>query len=175
MTEEISEQALSAWDEIVRLWHAYVNARYDLHRNHRPELAALVYRALDSPEDGALAFEVAEGLTIEEKQSLLPTLLALCSSGRYAHKAGEMIYRLPREWLLENIEAAAEQTLKHNDYLDWANILALFGRIEPNLARRLARRASHHADPEIKECGEEYLAEHGDNDAPNNGVSPTPR
>ena len=172
VTDRISVQAATAWEEVIQHWYDYMGALSTLRQTYRPELAALVNRALTRPEDAAIAFEVAKTLKSEEQQSLLPNLLALCSSGRYAHKAREMILAMPREWLLESIEAAAEETLRNNDFLDWVNILAVFDEIHPALAMRLARRAARHTDQDIRHWGGEFLSEHSNGDTPDDDLRP---
>ena len=110
--------------------------------------------------EASVAFEVMGGLTEDEKKALLPDLLSLCSSGRYAGRAKSAIIDLPREWVIKNIESYAEEVLQHNDYLDWCNILDLYNSLDVELAIKLARRAAEHQDPDIREDGEEYLQRH---------------
>jgi hypothetical protein len=157
MNSDISQQTIASWNEVVRLWQEYLTASYNLTLKHRSELPALLTRTLGSPSDGHLAFEMAKILTPEEKKTLLPALISLCSSGRYAGKAKEMILDMPHDWLMENIEIAAEPTLEQNDFLDWVNILSLYAVIDLNLGRRLAQRMIAHTDSEIQEWGEEFL------------------
>jgi hypothetical protein len=155
MSDDISQEAISSWNEVVRLWKEHLLARYNLYHNHRTELLALVSRALYSP-DAAVAFDIASTLTPEEKRTLLPKLLNLCSSG-HAGNAKEMILEMPHDWLVENIEAASEPTLALNDFLDWVNILEVYDRIDQRLGRRLAERMIAHSDPDLKEWGAEFL------------------
>jgi hypothetical protein len=159
MSNDISEQALASWNEVVRHWHEYATARYNFTQKHRSELLALVKLALGSPSDGHLAFDMAVILAPEEKKTLLPDLLGLCSSGRYAGKARKMIFDMPHDWLIENIEIAAEPALAHNDFLDWVNILSLFTDIDLSVGRRLAQRMMAHSDSELREWGQKFLNE----------------
>jgi uncharacterized protein (DUF433 family) len=84
--------------------------------------------------------------------------------GRYALQAKTFICALPHEWLLEHIEAAAEPTLRQNDFLDWANILDVFSRVDSNLGTRLALRAAQHSDYDIRAWGEDYLQDSQNHD-----------
>src|SRR4029450_3374938 len=128
-------QALASWNEVVRHWEEYGMAQYNLTQTYRSELPALIKRALCSPRDGHLAFDMANILTLEEKKPLLLDLLSLCSSGRYAGRAKKMILDMPHEGRIENIEIAAEPTLAQNDFSDWVNILSVFADIDLNRGR----------------------------------------
>jgi hypothetical protein len=97
MTHQVSTEAMSSWNEVVRLWHSYFEARGNLASKHRSELPALLIQVLRSPSDGHLAFEMTEILTPEEKQTLLPVLMSLCSSERDAGRAKPMILAMPRQ------------------------------------------------------------------------------
>ena len=160
MSNELSEQAISSWDEYTRLWREHLTAGYNLRLKHRSELAALVKRGLHSAHDAFLAFREAETLTAEEKKTLLPSLLGWCSSAKYGSTPRDLILEMPHDWLIENIEIAAEPTLAQNEFLDWVNILSLFAKIELSLARRLAQRMLAHSDSELRERGEDFLNEY---------------
>jgi hypothetical protein len=158
MSDEISQEAILSWDDAVRVWKEYLLARYNLHHSHRAELLALVKRALRSgPDHPSVAFEMIGTLTPEEKKACLPELLGLCSSGRYAGHAKDLILEMPRDWLTENIEAASESTLALNDFLDWVNLLEVLDRVDSGLGRRLAERMLAHSDPDLREWGAEFL------------------
>ena len=152
-----SEAALEAFRRVKVAFDTYVSERMRLHATVRAEIPALVEAALEDSHDAALAFELLPGLTLEERQGLLPHLLGLCSSGRYAGRAKAAILELPHDWLRDNIEASAERLLAESDYLDWVNILEVVSQIDPAVRKRLAERAAAHSDPEIRELGEEHL------------------
>jgi len=99
-------------------------------------------------------------LTEEEKRTLLPALLALCSSGRFAGHAKGMILGMHHDWLIQEIEAASEPILASNDFLDWVNILEIYSKIDASLAGRLAQRMLAHSDPELREWASEFLSKH---------------
>jgi hypothetical protein len=162
MSNELSEQAVSSWNEYTRLWYEYSTAGYNLCLTHRSELAALVKRGLHSAHDAPIAFKVAETLTAEEKRTLLPDLLGWCSSAKYGSTPRDLILDMPHDWLIETIEMAAEPALSQNDFLDWVNILSLFADIDLNLAHRLAQRMLVHSDSELREWGEEFLNKHSE-------------
>ena len=162
MTIELSEQAITSWDDHIRHYYEYATEGYHLRLKHRSELAALVKRGLESVHDAPVALQIAKTLTVEEKKTLLSNLLHWCSSGKYASKSRELILEMPHDWLIENIEIAAEPTLSQNDFLDWVNILGLFADIDLNLACRLAQRMKDHSDPELQEWGEEFLKDYSE-------------
>jgi hypothetical protein len=151
-----SPEAADYFRRIVRAHDQYFALRMELHAKYRSELLSVVVQGLNEPGGALAAFELIAGLDEEEKKSLLPHLLGFCSTG-YAGKAKAAILSLPKAWLLQHLEASAEEVLAQNDYLDWVNLLSLFGEVDDQLAQRLARRAAAHPDVEIQQEGEEYL------------------
>lgn len=152
-----SETAIEAFRRVKVAFDTYISERMRLHATFRAEIPALVEAALEDPHDATLAFELLPGLTVEERKALLRHFVDLCSSGRYAGRAKAAILELPRDWLRDNIEAAAERLLAGSDDQDWANLLDVVSQIDPAVERRIAERAARHSDAEIRELGEEHL------------------
>jgi hypothetical protein len=97
-------------------------------------------------------------LTVSEQEQLFPDLVFLASS---AHRSidfvRELILLLPRDWVLINIEREAEPHLGEGTYDEYRRFLELYELLDADMTQRLARRAVAHADPDIREAGEEYL------------------
>lgn len=106
------------------------------------------------------ALDGASSLTMDEKKQLLPEWINLA---RAAHSpfqiAWKVIESLPREWVLANIEKEVDAILKNEEETDYWMFLQLYARLNGTLMRKLAERASNHAEPEIRELGVEYLTE----------------
>lgn len=153
-----SDAAAAEWDEVGVVLRAYTERLGLLVERHRGEIVPLIRHALDAHRGVKIAIDLLPLLTEAEQKALLPTMLALCSSGRAAHIAKSFILELPRDWLLGIIEAEAEPVLAHDDFLDWCNILDVFRTLDRDLGRRFAERMTRHIDPEIAEWGTNYLA-----------------
>jgi hypothetical protein len=65
---------------------------------------------------------------------------------------------LPRDWLVAHIERYAESLLGYEDYEEYRRLLELYSLIDRDPTLRLARRAAAHDDADIKEAGEDFLA-----------------
>ncbi len=98
----------------------------------------------------------------EELKELLPFLMSHARSVHgYLHHVREIILRLPKDWLLEHIEAVAEPLLKTGSDDDYRRFLELYFQIDPKLTERLAQRAADSPDPDIREAGEDFLEKLG--------------
>ena len=86
--------------------------------------------------------------------------LARCPHSPF-HIAWNVIESLPRDWVLQNIEQHVDAILHHNEETDYWMFLQLYARLDDTLMKKLATRAAKHADADIRELGEEYLAKPG--------------
>jgi len=64
----------------------------------------------------------------------------------------------PHDWLLENIEQYAAPLLAYDDDEEYRRLLELYSLIDRDLTLKLARRAAEHADSDIREADEDFLA-----------------
>lgn len=101
------------------------------------------------------AIELIRSSSVVEKQRLFLELVALAS---FEHSDLELIrieiQDLPRDWVLANIETAAEfqLMLPREDGADEFRLLhELFFTLDVELADRLATRARNHPNPTISE------------------------
>lgn len=108
--------------------------------------------------DKFTAISVASYLSKNELLQLFPELLHLAS---FSHGAIEsvraLIRSLPLEWVLANLEEAAEPLLINGSYDEYRRLLELYGEIDRDLALKLARRALQNSDYDIKEVGEDFM------------------
>ncbi len=123
---------------------------------------ALVREALKSRSSNqqAAAIYIAHWMKPAELQELFSEWLALSRSHGYAGVMREIIKSLPRDWVLAHIEAVAEPFLSSDDpYIwdDYRRLLELYNELDRELTLRLAHRAVAHADPDVREAGEDFL------------------
>jgi hypothetical protein len=151
------------WQRFVLAYNAMTAARIELFAD-RAGLTAFVRHGLHAPGERAAALDAAARLTIDELQDLFPDLLALAS---FVHglteRCRELILRLPRAWLLANIERHAAPLLSAGGEEEYRALLDLYDRIDPALASQLAERAAQADDEDIKEAGNDYLRSTGSN------------
>jgi hypothetical protein len=110
----------------------------------------------------ATAVRMLEYLTPVELEAIFPDLIVLAS---WAHggirRVRDLILSLPRGWVIERIESAAEPLLMHGTDEEYRRFLELYADLDHDLALRLASRAETHPDDCIREVGEEFLEELG--------------
>jgi hypothetical protein len=120
---------------------------------------ALVGHASRLDRDAAL--NLSNSLKPDELKQVFDELLALAGLILSAvPRARDLILKLPKEWLLEHIEAAAEPLLNGQytaTYEIYRLLIILYDQIDQELARRLAQQALAHDDPDIQEAGYDYL------------------
>jgi hypothetical protein len=108
--------------------------------------------------DRDTALYAARYLTAPERMQLFPEWVFLAS---WAHGAiqvpRDMILSLPRDWVRARIEQEAEPWLQGGSDDEYRRFLELYELFDRDLALALARRAAAHADPDIREAGEEFL------------------
>ena len=146
------------------LWSGYVDAHAALVRarmalvSQSPDLVDTLRHGLHEPAERAAALDVARLLPEDRRKQLLPELLALAS---FAHGLTEesiaVMRSLPRSWVVSVIEAFAEPLLRTDDHEAYRGLLRVYGEFDVELARRLALRAQHHPDPDVREAGADWL------------------
>lgn len=108
----------------------------------------------------ALTMDVLEYLVPEELQDLLPFLLSHARSVHpYLRRVRQLILTIPKDWLTDNIEKAAEPLLTTGDDEEYRRLLELYIQIDDELAIKLAKRAQASTDPNIRDVGEEFMEE----------------
>jgi hypothetical protein len=116
-------------------------------------------RQIFPPSDRFTALYVLPLLTRPEQMALFPELVYLASWGHGAiGRVRGVILSLPRDWVLARVDAEAERWLRAGTDDEFRRFLELYRLLDArDLTLRLARRAAAHADPEIREAGEEFL------------------
>lgn len=157
--------ATEEWHKVYNAWKAVRKAQKDLLQRPPDELNKLIAHGFEVQyfnyeyDATYFAYEMLELCSDEQKMFWLPFLVSNVSSAKSGRKVQKIILSLPKSYLVENIEAAAEPTLRHNNFLDWVSILSLYEEIDPQLSVRLAKRMVHHSDADLNEWGREHLEE----------------
>ncbi len=104
--------------------------------------------------------QMAEEASFDEQAACLFELLQTSHFNTpNISKARQIIWAMPRQWVLEHIEAEAEPILAVATYWEYRRLLELCAGLEEELTQRLARRAVLQADAEIQEAGQDFLTE----------------
>ena len=151
-------------DEDLKLWQAYVqaasamwSARKELF-TESSSLVEVIRAGLDKPGERAAALEIVGFLKEDERKCLFSELLMI--AGSYSGSTGfarDFVLSLPKDWLLANIEEAAERLLRNGTYEEYRALFEIYIRLDRDLAYKLAHRAAKHSDPDIKEAGDDFL------------------
>lgn len=151
-------------DDDVALWREYLKAEQERWRVRRElftncsSLVELVRAGLHDPGQRPSALGVAALLEDDERKELFSELLAIAISfSGSTIDARDLILSLPKEWVLANIEAAAEPLLRNGDYGDYRGLFQVYTRLDRSLADKLAHRAAADSDEDIKEAGQDFL------------------
>jgi hypothetical protein len=157
MIDLVQSEHVQAWKDFVQSTQTQA-ARKTLFAACAPVIVELLRRGFTKPGERVAAFKASEGLTVEEKQELLPEFLAMASWGHGLQEdARKQILALPRPWVLANVEQAAEPILVKGEEEEFRNFLELYHELSKDLATKLARRAVQHDDDEVREAGRAYL------------------
>ncbi|WP_169238278.1 hypothetical protein [Candidatus Roseilinea sp. NK_OTU-006] len=118
-------------------------------------------------KDRATAVYVLPRLPVSELQELFEELVFLASFSHGAVQAvRNVILSLPREWILDRIEDAAEPLLVNGTYDEYRRLLELYMDMDRHRAKKLALRAAASHDNDIKETGEDFLRRLGETERP---------
>ena len=156
MTRHLNEHDAAVWRRLVDSHKAFSLASREF-LSPRTDRVALVRQALRT-DDRATAVFMAPHLPISEIQQLLDVWVALASHlNGFTQTARDLILRLPRDWVLERIEAVAEPLLETGTDEEYRRLLELYRLLDSELTLRLARRAAASPDRHVREVGEEFL------------------
>jgi hypothetical protein len=172
MNSPVSDADIAIWRRLVGEHNTYnhneaaFRAVLDAFLAPGVNRVALVHAAIPRPDrrnfpptDRFTALSMLPHLTPPELLALFPDLVFLASWGHGAiGRVRDTIGSLPRGWVLEHIEDEAERWLREGTDDEFRRFLELYDDLDaPQLTRRLARRAAAHADPDIRDAGEEFL------------------
>lgn len=158
MNSDAQSRDAALWQALVQAEGAFYGAR-----------AAFVTGAQDRVEvlRGALRSVAGRGTALRllpllpeaERMAVFDDLVAVASVGHADVQLGRnVILSLPRQWVLERIERVADPLLRGGDEEEYRRLLELYREIDPDLTRRLARRATEHENSDVREAGEDFLA-----------------
>jgi hypothetical protein len=158
MSSPDEQQDAALWQTLVQREQAFYTARAAFIQGAADRIG-VVCTALRSVAGRGTALRLFPMLTLAERQEAFADLVRVASVGHVdVQLARTAILNLPREWVLERIEAVAEPLLQRGDYEEYQRLLELYRDLDPGVTRRLAERAAAHADPDVREAGEDFLA-----------------
>jgi hypothetical protein len=108
-------------------------------------------------EDRNVALKLAEHLSESEHKQLFNIWVAGASHHKYVHIYRKFILTLPRDWVLERVEAATEPYLINGDMEEYRRYMELYLLLDDELTRKLAQRALAHSDPDVIEAGQDFI------------------
>jgi hypothetical protein len=153
-----TDDELERWRTFVQHQTAHEEALRELRDQPAEAVAAWLKPWLDRVEDRWMAFELIPHLSTDQKKALFDEIVAFASwphgSWQLFH---DVIADMPRDWVLEHVERAAEASLASGEYEEYGTILSLFDRLDAALGRRLAERMTSHREEDVRDLGERHL------------------
>jgi hypothetical protein len=104
--------------------------------------------------------ELVPSLPVMTGRAVLAYLLELACQSQNAltiELGRKVLMALPRIWLLEHIEIAAEPLVQLNDEWEYRRLLELYSLLDTMLVRQLALRGINNPDTGIKEASRSFL------------------
>jgi hypothetical protein len=152
---EPSDEAL--WTAVVQGEGRFIAARMAFLSNAEDRVDVL-RGALRTAAQRGTALRLLPYCQPHERQDLFSDLLRLASVGhRDVVLCREAIVSLPRSWVLDRIESAAEELLSDGGEEEYRRLLELYAELDAGLTRRLAERAARHPDKVVREAGTDFL------------------
>lgn len=99
---------------------------------------------------------VLKHMPTSESVQLFEELVKISTAHGYAGAAREIIFSLPREWVLSNIEFAIEPLLTEGIDDDYRRILELLIDLDHELTMKYVQMAIGHPKKEIQEVGQDF-------------------
>jgi len=156
MSKLLSNDETSIWHRLVESHKAFASASSEF-LSEGVNRVKLIRSALRG-KDKTTAIYMLQYLQISELTQLFSDLVFQAS---FSHGAIQIvrdaILSLPREWVLESIEEAAEPLLHNGTYDEYRRLLELYIELDHNLTFRLAKRAVEQTDEDIREAGQDFL------------------
>jgi hypothetical protein len=150
------------WKEIVAAEQHVRNLRQDYKACCGGDLISVLKDKLRTPHTRVTALHLIASLTMDNQKLFVTELLLIV-----VYQKGETIYAwqillsMDREWLIKNIEAAAEPIVQNDDECDFYGLLGFYAELSDELALRLARRGEASLNSEIRDESKGYLKKHG--------------
>jgi hypothetical protein len=157
----MKENSQLIWKRLVKSFTDYSLAFEDFSRANDKDRVGIMKEALHG-KDRQIALMMLQHLSQKELIQLFNELVFFAS---FAHGSIQyirnIILGLPRDWVLQNIEAYAEPLLTEGTYDEYRRFLELYIVLDNELTLRLAQHATVHSDPDIREAGEDFLGKLG--------------
>jgi hypothetical protein len=147
----------SLWRRVVDTHTAALEASETFMREATDRVEVLRRALRGTVVERLAALGASHRMAVDERKAIFPDLLELCTSQKFGCSAQDIVLGLPRDWVIDNIEAAARPLLDQADNIDYLMLLSLYERLGNDLAMRLAREGASSSDFDIRELGEEYL------------------
>lgn len=156
MSQQLSRNDIAIWHRVVETHKAFALASREF-LSEGVDRVGLIRHALRS-EDKMTAIYLLAHLETSELAQLFNDLVFQAS---FSHGAIQLVRKtilsLPRDWVMANIEEAAEPLLQGGTYDEYRRLLELYVELDHDLALKLARRALAQADENIREAGEDFM------------------
>jgi hypothetical protein len=150
MESRVNDEAV--WRHVVKAYQNWIDAQADFFSPGTDRIG-LIKSALKRGEVDP-AFALARAMSPSELEALFSVLVEWASFSHAYHETLVAIIRtLPREWVVANIERAAESNLQNADYDEYMLLLSLYLQLDIGITRRLAQRAVGDPRSEIQELG----------------------
>lgn len=142
------------WQQIVDTNNQFHIAIQEFQKN--PHKTEFLRRQLTAG-DRTTAIIVAEYLNQEELKEIFNELIFLAS---FVHGqisvVRKLLLSLPKDWLVQHIELAAENVLIKGTDEEYRRLLELYIQIDDNLVNKLTERALLSIDSNIQEVGQDF-------------------
>jgi hypothetical protein len=152
----MESNSINLWQQLVKGFGAYTQA-LDSFFSAGVDRVALIRKVIGTG-DRNVVVTVARYLKEDEHKQLFDIWVGGASTANsVVHMFRKFILALPRDWVMERIESAAEPYLASGDMDEYRRFLELYLLLDVNLTRKLAQRAVEHQNPEIREAGSDFL------------------
>lgn len=144
------------WTSLVEAFESYLKAEKEFFSSdvNRVQILKSALRG----RDRLTALHLLRYINSQELLQLFDELVFLASFAHGGVKiVREIIESLPRSWVLENIETAAEPYLQNGSDDQYRRFLELYIGLDKEFARKLALRAKQSSDFDIREAGDDFL------------------
>lgn len=156
MSKTLSQHDIEIWQRLVESEKEFYAASHAFLKGD-VDRVSLMKEKLYSRENNT-AYYFLPYLETEEVLQLFDVLVPLASTGHSNIKrVRDAILSLPHDWVIRNISPLAEPLLVDGTDDEYRRFLELYSELDKDLARELAHRAIQHADPHIREAGEDFL------------------
>jgi hypothetical protein len=154
--EKVMDKQQTVWNQVSSSYKAFAQALKDFLAEDVDRVDIMKKALMD--KDKHTAIYLLQYLSQSEQIQLFPELVFLSS---FSHGAvgtvRQVIFSMPREWVLKYIEQTAEPYLKKGTYDEYRRFLELYSELDREMTLRLVRRALKHDDPDVREAGADFL------------------